>query len=712
MNEPLNRRSFLQAAATTASLLSTMHPVDAASTRRSGPGSHPGLVAFRISNEQWQTDERFEALIRFFRQCPGVADEIAFFTSSTHPPLPLSEIQQRAEILAKRMPRIRAEGMSAGINLLATMGHHEENLDGSLAENWARVTDPQGRSSRGSFCPASDELRAYVAQVYTALAEADPDFIWIDDDVRLAGHMPVGMTCFCEGCVARYSKESGRPFTRGTLLASFQSGSLEERLAARVRWLDHNRAMLDSLFALIEQTVHRVRPGLALGFMTGDRFYEGYGFSRWAGTLAGADRGPVRWRPGGGFYSDESLTGLAGKAHDIGRQVSQLPRQVEVIQSEIENFPYDLLRKAAETTVVEAAAHMAAGCTGTAFNVLSQRPDPLAEYDRLLHRIHRARPFYRALREEFGRSPVVGVWPAWTPDIFSANSVDGAWPEGGSDAVGGLSRGYVLSEIGIPIAYGPEGSRVAVFSGPGLLAFSKDDLRRHFSGGVLMDAAAWQSLNRLGLASWTGVSLGEVRARDAIEVLSEHALNGSYHGYSRDCRQSFWHETAQELRPNSASTDVLARMIDYSGRDLGASMTLFKNELGGRVVVMGYFPWMQLHHLAKSTQMKSVCAWLADGRLPVVVDSFARVHLWVREQGPDRVACLLLNGSLDPAEELAVRVPARMQQLRWTDFDGKTTRLAPGPRVAGVTSEAQRRLKVPGLGAWSVGLLTLSASTT
>ena len=374
------------------------------------------------------------------------------------------------------------------------------------------------------------------------LAETGPDFIWVDDDVRLMGHMPVGSTCFCPGCVQRFSQRAGRTFTRDTLVAAFETGSHDERLALRRQWLEHNRATINRLFQVIEQAVHKVKPGLPLGFMTGDRFYEGYAFADWAETLAGPEHCPVRWRPGGGFYSDESLAGLVGKAHDIGRQVSQLPPHIHVIQSEIENFPYDRLRKSVETTVLEAAVHMAAGTTGTAFNVLSQRPDPLEEYEPMLSRIQQMKPFYQLLRDELGRHPLVGVWPAWNRDIFSANSISGAWPHGPTDALGGMQRAYVLGEIGIPICYGPEKAVVTALSGPGLLAFNREELQKVFSGGVLLDVSAWQTLHLLGLSDWTGVKPAAERPRDAIEVLADHPLSGRFAGWSRDCRQSFYHE--------------------------------------------------------------------------------------------------------------------------------------------------------------------------
>ena len=68
-----------------------------------------------------------------------------------------------------------------------------------------------------------------MEKVYTALAGASPDFIWIDDDVRL-GHLPISYTCFCEAA-GRFSAQMKRTFTRETLVSAF---SKVARGAARV----------------------------------------------------------------------------------------------------------------------------------------------------------------------------------------------------------------------------------------------------------------------------------------------------------------------------------------------------------------------------------------------------------------------------------------------------------------------------------------------
>jgi hypothetical protein len=166
------------------------------------PSPDRAFISFRIGVPRWMTEAHFREPLALFEKYRGVTDEISLFTSATHPPLPLDVIRERARVAALRMAQARELGYRAGINVLATMGHHEENLPRSLSGGFTPVTDIDGNTCRGSFCPNDPRLQEYIREVYRAVASAGPDFIWIDDDVRLAGHMPVFLTCFCDGCRA------------------------------------------------------------------------------------------------------------------------------------------------------------------------------------------------------------------------------------------------------------------------------------------------------------------------------------------------------------------------------------------------------------------------------------------------------------------------------------------------------------------------------
>ncbi len=699
MNTNWSRRSFIQGAG--AASLAHWFPVNSLPSAQIRVNPVP-VVAFRIQVAQWKSKRRFESLLRFFRKYPTTADELAFFTSDTHAPLPLAEMEKRAELLKFRLDSAHREGITAGINVLTTLGHHEENLPYSLQAPWQRLMDPQGNICRGSFCPSHTEILAYDRKIYTAIAQANPDFIWVDDDVRLEGHMPIRFTCFCDLCVSNFSRQVGLQFTRHTLVAAFDTGPLEQRLRLRREWLNHNRGLIHNVLRNVAGAVYKVKPEITLGFMTGDRFYEGYDFKSWAKALGGPDCRPVRWRPGGGFYTDECLVGLAEKAHDIGRQVSQLPKSLKVIECEIENFPYQLLRKSATATVNEAAAHMGAGSTGAAFNVLSQRPDPLEEYGAMLRRIHQAKGFYQSIQKKLGRAIPVGIWPAWNQDIFSVNNLEGSWLDGNEDIIPLLKKTYVLGEIGIPVCYGPQGAVATVLAGPSLFAFRRDDLQRIFSKGVLMDVPAWEALDKLGLAGWTGVRVRSKYNHDTIEIFTEHPLNGRFANWSRDCRQSFWPEVVYSFESQSSGVVELSRLVDYAGNDRGCGLSAYENELGGRVVVAGYYPWSQIHNLAKSSQVKALCSWISHDHVPVCLESFARVHIWVRQDALGNLACVLLNASLDTQESVRLSCGNPYKRFTWLNMNGQSSSLE-SETPSGVHKSYVR---TPRLDAWGIYMLS------
>lgn len=266
--------------------------------------SDRAFFSFRIGVCWWLRDDRFQNLMRFFQQHRELTDEITFFTSETHPPLPIEVIRERAVVLKKRIAQAHDFGLSAGINVLSTIGHHEENLPHSLRGDYQRMQDMDGKLCQGSFCPNDPAVRAYVRDLYAAMAAAQPDHIWIDDDVRLYGHNPILETCFCDRCLRLFAEEYGQPFTREELKAAFNSGTTDEKLTVRRHWLQHNADTLNRLLALIEQTVHDLNPQTELGLMTCEHLYSRYDFQRQAATLSGHGNAAVRWRPGGGFYED------------------------------------------------------------------------------------------------------------------------------------------------------------------------------------------------------------------------------------------------------------------------------------------------------------------------------------------------------------------------------------------------------------------------
>jgi len=658
-------------------------------------------ISFRIGVPLWLPEPRYEELLRLFEKYRGVTDEITFFTSETHPPLPLEVIDQRSRILARRMRDARRLGYRAGINLLSTLGHHNENLPNSLSTDYTRMTEPGGGVCQGSFCPNDERMRGYIAQAYQSLTAAEPDYIWIDDDVRLFGHMPISCGCFCATCLAIFEKATGLRYRRDTLRAALGEGPLDKKLELRRQWLQHNRNTIRRLFELIERTVHDMKPGLPLGFMTGDRFFEGYDFDTWAEVLSGPGKAEVLWRPGGGQYTDDVLDGIAQKAHQMGRQTALLPTRVVRIQSELESFPYQRLKKSAHATTLEACSYIAGGCTGTAFNVLSMYDEPLEEYEPLVARLKDARPFLDLLAKCLGRAPAIGVYTGWTKDSFIARNPGGDWIAGGGDSW--THHADEVFALGIPPAYLARHASVTVLSGDSVLAMTREEVHTMLSGGVYMDPHALNRLNELGHQDLTGFAVERSLDRDCIEQFLGHPLNKGFAGRLRDGRQSFWHTPAFAFRRVDQKAEMLARIVDYTHQQVApCCMGVFENRLGGRICVAGYYPWSHVQNLSKSSQLKSVFRWVAKDTLPAYVRSFHKINLWVRRPEQGKTAIALTNSCIDPAEGVTLHILTDKTEARVVDMRCRQSALD-----VTQTDRQYKTLVLPRIAPWEMCLVLL-----
>jgi len=655
-------------------------------------------ISLRVQVHLWLNDNRRSELLARLREYRGTIEEVAFFTSITHPPLPYATISHYAERLAAIIPEFKALGLRTGINHLATIGHLDENLDNSLNEPWRKMTDINGVAAKGSYCPLDSRFQAYVRDCYKALAEAAPDFIWLDDDIRMGHHPPAGFPCFCDLCLERFAEETATPWTRDGVRAVLNQEDVAKALPLRIKWLAHNRRIIDDLFALIRAAVDEVNPSMTLGYMPCAMLYEGAGFDEWGKSLAGARGLPVKWRPGGGFYTDNEPLGLLRKAHGMGRIAGAIPSAYTDIQYEHENFPYQKLKKSETVFVVETGAALAAGCTGVALNLMGISPDPFDEYMPYFDRIRDARGFFERLVSLAARSPAEGLWPAVTRDVYAGFNAGRTWNgPGGSNPLDCLTE---LAEIGLPSAYSRGGAKIHLLTGEAVRTFKREELELILSEAAIVDGSALQILQDLGLADMVGFEVTGTRDYDTIERFTDDSLNTPHSGWWRDCRPAFWRVDAFMLRPLSDQARTLAELIDFNRTVLGPTMGVFENRLGGRVAILGYYPWTSLQNLAKSTQMKNLCRWLSRDSLPAYISSFHKVALWCRRDPQGKLVIPLINASLDAVTGLRLHV-REDRPLRLMRLDGGEEEI----KVVGRDGE-YTVLELPSLGGWEMVLVS------
>lgn len=657
------------------------------------------LHSIRVAYENWLYDDRFEHLVKLLSEYRGGITDVALFTTATHSPLSPDEFSRRIDIIGSRLPALRKAGFSAGINHLTTIGHHCEDLDAGLGDRYTFMTGIDGAVCRGSYCMRNpDFVREYVVPCYIKMANTHPDFIWIDDDVRY-GHMDSGNGCFCDHCIAVFNEKHGYSYTRETLRAALS----ENNPTLGMQWLDHQSDAICDLFSVIAETVYAIDPDIRLGFMTGERYFEGYQFARYADALSMGGKHEIMWRPGGGAYEDISFESIVEKMEQLGRQNAYLPDYVTVIQSEIENFPYQLLKKTPKSTAFEAAMSMTVGCSGAAFNILpSETMESLDTVIPHLRKIDGMTAFYKTLQEQLSGLTPTGIHTGWRP------SSQAACPGGVANGWGGSFASYAreMFFFGLPEAYHPGFAPVTMLTGQAAAVMDDKEIMRLLSGGVYLNVSSLEYLRSRGFGDLLGFSVGKHIPVDAREQYTDHPLNAGIVGGIRNCRQAFHGGDSFALVPLSGTCQTLSRLIDYHDRVLcDCTCGIYENALGGRVCVSGYYPHDWLSDIQKTVQMKQIFLWLSRGTLPSFVDSYHRVRN-ITLTGEGRTCVTLFNTSNDDLTDVSVAVHTEGDSAVLYLSDG-TQQILTAARTETHNGEHYRIFDIERIAAFEGGILAV-----
>lgn len=657
-------------------------------------------LSWRIGLPQWETDEAFEKLLALLRGHRSVVDEVCLFDTITHHLyIPLDDYARRMEVAAGRLDAFRRAGIgSAGINVLCTIGHINEAWDYMPPLPFQAMVGHDGRVSTGCACPNTPEMRAYVRAKYEMAARARPDFIWVDDDIRMHQH-GVAWGCFCPTCLAMFAARAGRSYTREELVEAFD---VPGQGGVRELWVAQNIASIEALLAECRDAIRRVDARIVTGLMTAGpewTTYSGMALSRWFTALDAA-----KARPGGGFYDDDVPGAMLWKTLSCGRQVAPLPKTVADRQYELENFPYLRLKKSATAVVDECSLALAHGLNGIAFNMLGMTPD-IEDSLPWVQAIPAVRPVWERWVAHAAGLPAVGLWPAWSSGLMARRVVRTGESWLGWTPHHDINVSNVLGEIGLPLVAEESGCGV-VLCGRLAEMFSDAELKAMLAGGVLMDGVALDVLTERGLGHLTGVKLARRLDNGLRERFTDDALNGRAAGKLRDARIEFWGDAkgrGDVLEPATAGVRVITTIEDYFSRTRGPGMTAFENELGGRVVVMGYAPWIFLHSVGKRLQLQNVADWISRDTMPVRVEEPVRLIPVARVAADRRRgAVMLLNAGMDEIGEVNVHVRLAVRRAR-------VLAVGEDERAMEMTSEgAGARITMRGIPPWGFRMLLLN----
>lgn len=664
----------------------------------------PSYFTYRIAPSFLNDEERFRDLVEELEKNRAGFESLMLFTAVTHSVVSLDVMRPRCDVLKKRIAELKSHGWEVGIDLLCTVGFFKEFAE-AIPTGFTNYTTINGTVDEGTFCPNHEKYRAeYLAPLLRMLVATEPDFVWLDDDTCKPA-------CWCEVCMGLFNKANGSRYTREELRAAFNTGTWEQQLRVRQAHMDFETETNRSLLSFVEKTVHELDCKIGIGTMT---YNDRLNTAPLADAMSGSTDCQVMWRPGGGSWNDQSMDDfLLRKGGNLGSECAWLPDRVDRIQAEVESFNYQPLLKSVHATTMECCVYAATGCNGIAYNIFDGLQS-LDAYKPLMGALTKVRPFLDRIIESNGRVRPSGIYTGWTPRRNAARGLEGDWTDGkmwedtnANDffTAETATRGAQIFVAGLPPAYRLSEAQVTMLCSDTAWSLTDEELTEILSKGLYCDVKTLQILERRGFEKLTGFRAVKTFERDVRERLLPHAFNADGAGSIRDGRQSFIKGYAGwQLECIDGKGEALAELIDYNEAVVAScSMGAYENELGGRVVVGGYFATRHLLFRSKVEQLKRIFRWLSHDTLTAYVESFHRIGLWVRTPEKSDVVITLVNASMDRAENVELLVLGAATKADILGMDGDRFQVVGEPQGAGYV-----KFVIPALASWRVYSLRVS----
>ena len=611
---------------------------------------------------------------RFALACPG-----AGWRSIGFPPM--EHFRKLAEFFHHVRQETEPSGIECGWWITLT-------LKSGPDPRWNRMVRMDGTETPMASCPLDPVFRETFARSIAAFAEiAKPAFTLTEDDFSInAAALYEG--CFCPLHLAEFARRTGRSYSREELKGIFEQKT-PESLQLRRQWRTLMRDSLADFARAMRDEVDKIAPETPMGTaQSGSWDQDGDATEPVTRAMAGKNHTPF-CRIYGAIYGGENIPAIPSLVFHALYTRQHTGKDFRCYH-ECDTFPHTRFFTSAASLRVIASAACSFGCEGLLFYTQQILDDPNEEdaYSRMFAaEYHRFQTISVTARQCQVKGVRIHLDPFWTSIEPEMNS---GWVES-------------LGSFGIPVSSLPSG--VTFLSGSQLESFSDAELKELLSSGLILDGDAALSLQQRGFGDYLGVKI----APDPVSGTERFDLGGREviePGFLPDSRGRHMHRadfyaprgngSMHELIPQDPGCQIITRAVTFQQKPLGVAMTRFRNQLGGRVAVMGMGVFgnhsSSLLNYRRQQLIRELVIWCCDEF--VMVRGNARVFAVMNEASdPEKAgfAGMLTLTDLNPddLDSVTLHLPPKWRNYRtwqkldrdgqWTDFpysrEGNTIRL-------------------------------------
>lgn len=482
----------------------------------------------------------------------------------------LDKVKFAAGEFKKYKQALSGSGLKVGL-VAQFILHGDRGITVCDSAKFPRCVNVHGKATP-RICPLGRNILQYAFDAFRILAEAGPDMIDMDEDIRLSRRSE----CFCDLHLARFRRESGRSLSRGELSeilkktdsASLKTGEL---------WY---RILLDSQveFArMVRKGIDSVNPSLPCY----NKIIAGEIDFGIPVSLALAGNMPPVVRVNNGLYMVHNAEWLPGRMYQTALQIHFLRKAgVQRILSESDACREHRFCTSAKIFHAQITGSIIEGVD----DVEMRDMDPPDWRTPFRESLIRNSPFYRELAKLVRGCRWLG------PSVPLPSKPVSCWnPLGVNPMNDFFWFGHFCGRLGFPVRTGQE-SDTLLLEGGQPDAYSDAEIRSFLGKTLFLTGEAAERLSRRGFGKYLGAEIRNENIRvDGEELADQVEWNGAAAGISLSVINS--NLELKTLIP-LPETKILSWFFNVPWTHSSArkrrspAMTLYRNELGGNVVIL------------------------------------------------------------------------------------------------------------------------------
>lgn len=552
---------------------------------------------------------------------------------------------------------LERQNLSVSLNPWMTVLHTDRGRFFPPDRRFKPMVSPLGEKSKACASFADKNWQKYICNLYGRFARLGFRVIWVEDDFRYHNHSPLtwGGGFEKEMC-DRFSHKIGRSVTRQEILKKIlRSGKPD---IWRAKWMEvWRQAQIETAQGISEAVCKNSPVKTKLGLMSSSPWVHSIEGRRWQELFDSLSiDGEVAHRPSFAYYYDTPGKSKFYSVMSLSMQKNFRKPHFEVAP-EVENFPFSVWNKSDVSTWTDMSFALFFGSDALLLDLFPFTGNRVDEEPGIGDMLDRS---YRSL--------------SWISCNFSKEhnlyGVGIPWKENAAELVR-TEKGEHLNELAVDplpaweflLSYGipacAEQQEVNFLCGNSAWIFDDCEINEMLKGGLLLDGDSARILCTRGFSKQIGVKYKRAFDREestySLEVVT-HPDSGVRKGFYSSVNLLSEFNVFEPVEGAVKWSDV----ITPTKEKVGSGITLYRNSVGGRIVVFatehafmlkgGAYSYQRVPmNFHRQTMVQNAMRYMFKGRLsiPLVTGGPHLLPMYFRKKGEEQL--VVFNGSPDPA---------------------------------------------------------------